>query len=84
MDEIEEAVKTLAELSDFQMSGALLEDEIEFVLTHDIAIPLAWLIENGFGYKSLRTRDVRNRTLFPMLRRNNGRSYGTRRDFALI
>ena len=49
MDEIEKAVKTLAELSDFQMSGALLEDEIEFVLTHDIAIPLAWLIENGFA-----------------------------------
>lgn len=49
MDEIEKAVKTLAELSEFQMSGALLEDEIEFVLTHDIAIPLAWLIENGFA-----------------------------------
>ena len=49
MDEIEEAVKTLAELSEFQMSGALSEDENDFVLTHDIAIPLAWLIENGFA-----------------------------------
>ena len=49
MDEIEKAVKTLAELSDFQMSGVLSEDENEFVLTHDIAIPLAWLIENGFA-----------------------------------
>lgn len=49
MDEIEKAVKTLAELSDFQMSSALFEDEKEFVLTHDIAIPLAWLIENGFA-----------------------------------
>lgn len=49
MDEIEKAVKTLAQLSDFQMSGALFEDENEFVLTHDIAIPLAWLIENGFA-----------------------------------
>ena len=49
MDEIEKAVKTLAELSDFQMSGALSEDENEFVRTHDIAIPLAWLIENGFA-----------------------------------
>ena len=49
MDEIEKAVKTLAELSDFQMSGALFEDENDFVLTHDIAIPLAWLIENGFA-----------------------------------
>lgn len=49
MDEIETAVKTLAELSDFQMSGVLSEDENEFVRTHDIAIPLAWLIENGFA-----------------------------------
>ena len=49
MDEIEKAVKTLAELSDFQMSGVLSEDENEFVRTHDIAIPLAWLIENGFA-----------------------------------
>ena len=49
MDEIEKAVKTLAELSEFQMSGALSEDENDFVLTHDIAIPLAWLIENGFA-----------------------------------
>lgn len=49
MDEIEKAVKTLAELSDFQMSGVLSEDENDFVLTHDIAIPLAWLIENGFA-----------------------------------
>ena len=49
MDEIEKAVKTLAELSEFQMSGVLSEDENEFVLTHDIAIPLAWLIENGFA-----------------------------------
>lgn len=49
MDEIEEAVKTLAELSEFQMSGVLSEDENEFVRTHDIAIPLAWLIENGFA-----------------------------------
>lgn len=49
MDEIEKAVKTLAELSEFQMSGVLSEDENEFVRTHDIAIPLAWLIENGFA-----------------------------------
>lgn len=49
MDEIEKAVKTLAELSEFQMSGVLSEDENVFVRTHDIAIPLAWLIENGFA-----------------------------------
>ena len=49
MDEIEKAVKTLAQLSEFHLSGVLSEDENDFVLTHDIAFPLAWLIENGFA-----------------------------------
>ena len=49
MDDIEKAVKALARLSEDQMWDGLSENENKFVNTYDIAIPLAWLVENGYA-----------------------------------
>ena len=49
MEKIENAVKVLALLNEDHECGLLPEEESQFVLTHNIAIPLAWLIENGFA-----------------------------------
>ena len=49
MDEIEKAVRTLAQLSEDRMVGVLSDEENEFVHTYDIAIPLAWLVEYGYA-----------------------------------
>ena len=49
MEKIEKAVKVLALLNEDHACGGLSEQESQFVLTHDIAIPLAWLVEYGYA-----------------------------------
>ena len=47
MEKIEKAIKVLAQLSEDHMCDGLSEEESNFVLTYNISVPLAWLVENG-------------------------------------
>ena len=49
MEKIENAVKVLALLNEDHECGLLPEEESQFVLTHNIAIPLSWLVEYGYA-----------------------------------
>ena len=49
MDEIEKAVKTLAQLAELEVYGYASEAEVEFINENNIGVPLAWMVEGGLA-----------------------------------